>query len=520
MKNHITTLALFTVAAACTPQQADETSAFEYPETATVDQVDNYHGTEVADPYRWLEDDVRENEDVANWVATQNELTFAYLADIGERDLIKKRMTELWNYDRFSLPRKEGGRYFYSHNDGLQNQSVIYMQASLDGKRRMLIDPNTWSDDGTVGLSSYYPSLDGAHIAYLVQDAGSDWRVARVLNVDTGEMLDDRLEWLKFTGLSWAGDSSGFYYSRYPATSEEEKFQSLNTNMTVYFHRVGTPQSEDEVIYARPDHPEWGPRAQVTDDGDHLLITISIGTDDRYSLVYQNLTDPDSRPEVIIEGFDYDYVLIGNIGDDLYFRTNNGAPRNRLIVIDAKNPAHEHWREIIPEAEDVLDGVSLVGGRIIAEYMQDARSVVNVFDLDGKQIGNVDLPGTGTAFGFGGKADEPETFFGYVSYNTPSTINRFDVSTGEIRMFKAPEVDFDPEDYVVTQVFYESKDGTQIPMVISHLKSVIPDGNRPTLLFGYGGFNISRPPVYSTTRLTWMEMGGIYAQANLRGGGE
>ena len=329
-----------------------------------------------------------------------------------------------------------------------------------------------------------------------------------------------RLEWLKFTALSWAGDGSGFYYSRYPATSEAEKFQSLNKDMTIYFHRIGTPQAEDTVVYARPDHPDWGPRAEVTDDGNHLVISISVGTDDRYSIVYQDLTDPDAKPETMIEGFDHDYSLIGNIGDDLYFRTNDDAPRNRLIVIDAKNPAPENWREIVPEAEDVLDGVSLVGGRIVAEYMQDAFSVVKIFDLDGNQVGNVNLPGIGTASGFGGKADDPETFFSYSSYDTPGTINRLDVSTGEVSVFRAPSVAFDPDDYVVEQVFYESKDGTRVPMFISHHKDVERDGSRPTMLYGYGGFNISLQPSFSVTRLAWMEMGGIYAVANLRGGGE
>jgi prolyl oligopeptidase len=506
--------------AACTPASKDEFNAISYPETTTVDHVDNYHGTDVEDPFRWLEDDVRESEDVARWVAAQNDTTFAYLATIPERELIESRMTELWDYERFGLPTKEGGRYFYGYNDGLQNQNVIFTQTSLDSEAELLIDPNTWSDDGTVALASYFPSPDGTYVAYLVQDGGSDWRAGKVLNVESGDPLDDNLEWLKFTALSWAGDSSGFYYSRYPATSEEEKFQSLNTNMTIYFHRVGTPQDEDEVVYARPDFPDWSPRASVTDDGSHLVITITVGTDDRHAIGYQDLADPASEPEIIIEGFYYDYTLIGNIGDDLYFRTNNDAPKNRLIVIDAKNPQPGNWREIIPEAQDVMDGVDLVGGHIIVEYMQDAFSVVKIYDLEGNHVGNVDLPGIGTASGFGGKADDPETFFSYASFDTPSTINRLNVETGDVEVFKAPSVAFEPDDYVVEQVFYESKDGTRVPMFISHHKDVVPDGNRPTMLYGYGGFNISMQPSYSTTRLAWMEMGGVYAVANLRGGGE
>ena len=447
-------LAIFTLFLfACSQEPATETTSIDYPETATVDHVDNYHGTEIADPYRWLENDVREDSEVSGWVTAQNDVTFAYLATIPEREVIEKRMTELWDFERYGLPRKKGGRYYYSYNDGLQNQSVIYTQTSLDTEPALLVDPNTWSDDGTVALASYSPSPDGVHMAYLVQDGGSDWREAKVLNVETGEELDDHLEWLKFTGLSWAADGSGFYYSRYPATSAEEKFQSLNTNMTVYFHRVGTMQDEDELIFAVPENPEWGPRARVTDDGEHLMFTISVGTDARFAIGHQDLTNPDAEPVMLIEGFDYDYSLIGNIGNDLYFRTNDGAPKNRVIVIDPTNPEPENWREVIAEAEDVLDGISLVGGKLIAEYMQDAWSVVKIFDLDGTQTGTVDLPGIGTAYGFNGTADDSETFFGYSSFNTPATISRLDVSTGDVEIFKQPDVAFNPDDYVVEQVF-------------------------------------------------------------------
>ena len=507
------TLTLFN---ACT-RGGNGSDLVDYPESTT---VDHYHGNDIADPYRWLEDDVRENKAVKSWVDAQNKVTFAYLASIPERNLIASRMRELWDYERFSLPKKTDGRYFYEYNNGLQNQDVIRTQTSLDGDAELLIDPNTWSDDGTVALAGYWPSKDGSHVAYTIQDGGSDWREARVLNVETGKVLADHLEWLKFTGLSWAADGSGFYYSRYPATLAEEKYQSLNKNMKVYFHRIRTNQDDDDIVYERPDQPDWGPRGTVTDDGRHLVITISVGTDDRYSIMHQDLTNPESEPETIIEGFDYDYLLIGNIGDELYFRTNNGAPRNRLIKINSNNPEPENWRESIPEAEDVLDTVSLVGNRIIAEYMQDAWSVVKIFELDGNEADVVNLPGIGTASGFNGTVDDPETFFGYASFNMPRTINRLDVATGEVDVFKEPDVAFNPDDYQVEQVFYESKDGTRVPMFIAHRKDVVPDGNRPTMLYGYGGFNISLQPSYSTTRLAWMEMGGIYAVANLRGGGE
>ncbi|MEM7500606.1 MAG: prolyl oligopeptidase family serine peptidase [Pseudomonadota bacterium] len=505
---------------ACDRSSTQVTTGIQYPETAEVEQVDDYHGTQVADPYRWLEDDVRESGDVKQWVDRQNEVTFAYLETIEERAAIERRMTELWDYERYFIPRKAGGRYFYQYNDGLQNQEVILTQTSLDAEPRLLIDPNLWSDDGTVALAAYYPSPDGSHIAYLVQDGGSDWRTARVLEVATGEELDDQLEWLKFTELSWAGDGSGFYYSRYPATNEEDKFQSLNKNMAIYFHELGASQENDRLVYAIPEEPDWGPRAEVTADGRHLVITIAVGTDDRYQIAYQDLEDQSATPSTLIAGFDHDYTLVGSVGDELYFRTNDGAPRNRLVAIDPRFPSPENWREVIAEGEDVLDLATLVGNRVIAQYMQDAWSVVRIFDLNGEEAGRVDLPGIGTAEGFLGNVDDPETFFSYTSFNSPGVINRLDVDTGAVEVFKKPEVAFDPDDYVVDQVFYPSKDGTRVPMFIAHHKDVTPDGRRPTMLYGYGGFNISLQPAFSVTRLAWMEMGGIYAVANLRGGGE
>jgi len=499
--------------------EPDQTK-FDYPETETVDQVDSYHGVDVADPYRWLEDDVRESEDVKRWVDAQNDVTFAYLDTIEEREFIEKRMTELWDYERYGIPAKEGGRYYYSYNDGLMNQNVIYTLPSLDAEPKLLLDPNTWSDDGTVALASYFASPDGRHVAYLIQDGGSDWRTAKVIDVESGETLADELEWLKFTGLAWAKDGSGFYYSRYPETSDEEKFQSLNMNQAVYFHELGSPQADDRLVYASPDNPEWGHSAEVSDDGEHLVITVWKGTDDRYQIIHQDLAAEDSAPEFLVEGWDHDYTFVGNVSDELYFRTNNDAPKNRLIAIDVEDPDPANWRQVIPETDDVLDGVSLVGGRIIADYMQDAQTVVKVFALDGEQTGTVNLPGIGTASGFNGTLDDPETFFVYTSFDTPTTVNRYNVETGEVTVFRQPDVDFDPADYVVEQVFYESKDGTRVPMFISHHVDVELDGDTPTMLYGYGGFNISMTPSFSITRLAWMEMGGVYAVANLRGGGE
>mgnify|MGYP001821017947 CR=1 FL=1 len=491
-----------------------------YPETATVSQTDDYHGASVADPYRWLEDDVRENSDVRAWVEAQNAVTFEYLNSIPERAQINERLTQLWDYERFGIPYKEGGRYFYSYNNGLQNQNVIYVQSSLDADPELLIDPNTWSEDGTIALASYHPSPDGHHVAYLVQEDGSDWRTARVMTVEGREVLDDELHWLKFTDLSWARDGSGFYYSRYPETSDDDRFQSLNHDHAVWFHRIGTTQTDDVLIYARPDEPEWGYSAGVSDDGAFLVITVWVGTDDRYQILYRDLQEPGSELITLIDGFDFDYTFVGNVGRELYFRTNNGAPRNRLISIDVDRPLPQDWREVIAQSSNVLSSASLVGGKLIARYMQDASTVVGLFELDGADAGAVELPGIGTAVGFDGKLDDTETFFLFRSYNSPGTINRFEVDTGNVTVYRQPEVDFDSADYVVEQVFYESRDGTRVPMFVSRHRDTPLDGTAPTLLYGYGGFNISLTPSYSISMLAWMEMGGIYAVANLRGGGE
>ena len=495
-------------------------SPVQYPPTARIDQVDNYHGVDVTDPYRWLERDIRESSEVKRWVNRQNAVTFAYLESIPERQQIKDRLTELWDFERYGTPTKEGGRYFFSYNNGLQNQDVVYVQSSLQADAELILDPNEWSDDGTVALAAYYPSPDGKHLAYLVQDGGTDWRTARVVDIENKTTLEDRLEWLKFTSLSWARDGSGFYYSRYPKTDDADKFQSLNMNQAVYFHRLGASQQQDSLAYATPENPDWGHFPIVTDDGAFLVITTWKGTGDRYQITYQKLDDPNAAPTTLIEGFEHDYRLIGNIGTRLWFRTNNDAPRNRLIAIDTDNAAPNNWTEVIPETDNVLDGIELVGGKIIGSYIEDAKTVVKIFDLGGAEIDTLDLPGIGTASGFEGKIDNPETFFVFTSFDTPSTINRLDVQTGEVTLFRKPDVDFNSDDYLVRQVFYASKDGTRIPMFIAHRKDVSLDGTNPALLFGYGGFNISLTPSFSITRLAWMEMGGVYAVANLRGGGE
>jgi prolyl oligopeptidase len=516
-------LLLFLLQTACgdSATTADsQDSTIDYPTTVKTDHTDQYHGTTVADPYRWLEDDVRESADVASWVNEQNSVTGAYLDGIPERADIAARLRQLWDYDRYGLPVKKGGRYFFEFNDGLQNQDSLYVQEALDDEPRLLLDPNDWSGDGTVALAAWYPSPDGKLLAYLLQDSGSDWNSVAVLDVDTGETRSDSLEWLKYSGVSWSADSSGFYYSRFPAPASGDKFQSLNTNQALYYHELGTAQAADRVIYARPDHPEWGYQGDVTEDGRFLVITIWQGTDSRYQVALLELAEAGATPHMLIEGFDYDFTLVGSQQRTLFFRTTSNAPRGRLIAIDVDRLAAEHWREIIPESTNVLTELSLVGGRFVAEYMQDAWSLVRLFEMDGRPAGDVELPGIGSASGFKGSASDPETFYSYSSFDTPPTINRLDVNTGKSEIFKQPTVDFDSDEYTVEQRFYHSADGTRIPMFIAHRKDLRPDGNNPTVLYGYGGFNISLKPAFSVTQLAWMELGGVWAVANLRGGGE
>ncbi|MEX2500239.1 MAG: prolyl oligopeptidase family serine peptidase [Wenzhouxiangellaceae bacterium] len=499
-------------------ETADKSDDLNYPPTKTVDAVDDYHGTEVADPYRWLEDDVRESPEVAEWVAAQNEVTDAYLESLPMRGTFAERLAALWNYERFGLPVKRGEMYFFTRNDGLQNQSVLYVQRGLDGEPRVLIDPNQWSDDGTVSLAQWVPGPDGKHLAYGIQDGGSDWRKWRIMDVETGKLLNEELEWLKFTSVSWDADGEGFYYSRYPAPEEGEKFQSLNLNQRVFYHRLGSSQADDALVHARPDQPEWGFGPEVSDDGHYLIITVWHGTDNRYRVAWKDLVDPDAKVQTLIDRFEHDYTFVGNAGSRLFFYTNQDAPKYRLVAIDLDRP--DARVEIIPEHEHVLQGVSHVGGHFIAEYLEDARSAVRVHDETGAGVREVDLPGIGSAGGFGGKPDEAETFFSFSSFNRPATLYRYDVATGEREAWREPDVDFDPADYSVRQVFYDSADGTRVPMFIAHHKDVQPDGASPTLLYGYGGFNISLTPSFSVPNLAWMEAGGVYVQANLRGGGE
>lgn len=501
------------------PSSAQE-STLVSPRTRTVDHTDVYHGQEVADPYRWLEDDVRTSPEVAEWVEAQNQVTFDFLKSIPQRPAIERRLTELWNYEKISAPFRAGGRYYFFRNDGLQNQNVLFMQDTLNSEPRVLIDPNQWSTDGTVALSGTAFSDDGRYVAYGVQDAGSDWNTWRVLEIATGRVLDDELKWIKFSGADWTPDSRGFFYARYNEPQADAAFQSLNMNMKVYYHRVGTPQSEDVLVYERPDHPEWGFQVSVSEDGHYLILTVWVGTDDRYRVVVKDLTEPYGLPFELIDNFEHEYSFIGSEDTVLFFQTNLDAPRRRVIAIDLRHREREHWKELIPQADNVLTSVGLVGNMFVCEYLKDARTQVRLHTLDGAFVREVEFPGIGSATGFGGRRRDNETFYSFSSFALPPSNYRYNLITGESQLLRRAEVRFNPDDYETKQVFYQSKDGTRVPMFICHRKGLVLDGSHPTLLYGYGGFNISLTPTFSVSRLAWMEMGGVFAMANLRGGGE
>jgi len=503
---------------AATAAQSAVAGSIDYPETKKSEVIDTIHGIKIPDPYRWLEDD--NAEDTKEWVKAQNDVTFGYLDKIPERDAIKKRLTELWNYERFGTPFKEGGRYFFSRNDGLQNQSVIYTMKKLDDEPRVLLDPNTLSDDGTVALSGYSISDDGNFFAYGVSDGGSDWQTYRVRDIATGKDLSDKIEWIKFSGASWTKDGKGFYYSRYAAPDEGEKLSGSNYYQKLYYHKLGTPQSEDELIYERPDQKDWGFGGSVTEDGKYLIISVWQGTERKNRVYYKDLTKKDAEVVKLLDDYDAEYAFLGHDDGVFYFRTDLNAPRGRIIAIDTAKPARDNWKELIPEAEETLQGAGITYNMFVMSYLKDAHTQVKLYDLKGKHVRDVELPGIGSAGGFGGKRDQRETFYSFSSFATPSTIYKYDMKTGKSEIYKRPDVNFDPDQFETKQVFYPSKDGTKVPMFITHRKDLKLDGSNPTYLYGYGGFNISLTPRFSLANVAWMEMGGVYAQANLRGGGE
>jgi prolyl oligopeptidase len=492
--------------------------ALTYPVTRTVDQQDTYHGATVADPYRWLED--ANSAETAAWVTAQNQLTQGYLAQIPGRDAIKARLTKLWNYERFSVPFKEGGRYFYSRNDGLQNQSVLYTMKSLADMPRLLLDPNTLAADGTVALAGLAVSPNGKYLAYSTAASGSDWNEIRVRDIDSGRDVADHIKWVKFSRTAWLHDGSGFFYSRYDEPTEAGKLAAVNYFQKLYFHKIGTPQSADTLVYDRPDNKDWGFSAEVTEDGRFLVITASQGTENKNRVFYKDLKQKDGKVVGLLEDFDAAYNFVGNDGQVFYFHTERNAPRGRIVAIDVRKPAVLSWKQVVPESGSTLVSASLVNNQLLVDYLSDAHSLVKVFDLRGKPLHDIELPGLGTASGFSGKRTDTETFYAYTSFTTPSTIYRYDLKANKSSVYRQPKVDFDPSGYETRQEFYTSRDGTRVPMFIVAKKGIKYDGTNPTYLYGYGGFNVSLTPTFSVANLAWLEMGGVYVMANLRGGGE
>ncbi|WP_296945885.1 prolyl oligopeptidase family protein [uncultured Massilia sp.] len=489
-----------------------------YPVAKKVDQTDDYHGTKVADPYRWLED--ANSQETKAWVDAENKVTQDYLAGIPQREAIRQRLTELWNYERYSTPYKEGGRYFYSRNDGLQNQAVLYTMKSLSDTPRVLLDPNTLAADGTVALAGTAVSPDGRLLAYSTAASGSDWNEIRVRDIDTGKDLVDHVRWVKFSSTAWTHDGKGFFYSRYDAPQEATKLADVNYFQKLYYHRIGTPQDADVLVYDRPDEKEWGFQAMTTDDGRYLLIQATKGTAHKYRIFYKDLSKPDGKVLPLIDNFEAAYDFIDNVGPVFYFATDRNAPRKRIVAIDTRRPDEAAWQTVVPEGQQTLVSSHMLNNQLVNEYLADAKSVVRIVDLKGKPVRDVALPGIGSVSGFGGKRGDGETFFSFASYTVPTTIYRLDLKTGKRSVFRQPKVRFDPDDYETRQQFYTSKDGTRVPMFIVAKKGLKLDGNNPTYLYGYGGFNISLTPGFSPANLAWMEMGGVYVVANLRGGGE
>ncbi len=515
MKRFVLPLIALVALAACNRDDEDQKKNWDYPETKKQNVVDDYFGVSVEDPYRWLENDTTAETEA--WVKAQNKVTFGYLDSIPFRDDIRKRLKEIWDYPKMSAPYHRGDYYFIYKNDGLQNQSVLYYKENLDDKAKVLLDPNKLSDDGTVALAGTSVSDDGKYLAYGISRSGSDWKEYYVREIESGNDLEDKIKWIKFSGVSWYKD--GFFYSRYPEPKDGSELSAMNTDNKIYYHKLGDKQADDKLIYEDPEHPGWSFSAGTTDDNKYMIISASESTSGN-ALYIKNLEKGQKDVTKIITGFDNDYWVIDHINGRLYVMTNDGAPRYRLVAIDPDNPDRENWENVIPEKDFVLRSVSPIGGKLIAKYMKDAHSVVKVFDMAGDYQYDVDIPVLGTVGGFGGEKEDDVTFYTVTSFTTPATVYKYDIDKNESELYRESQIDFDASKYETKQVFYESKDGTEVPMFIVHKKGIELDGSNPAILYGYGGFNISLTPSFSITRLLWLEQGGIYAMANLRGGGE
>ena len=504
------------------PPQAPAQLVAPYPETRRDALVETQFGEAVADPYRWLERDVRNDAEVAGWVAQQNRLTGDYLDRLPARDWFRQRIRALTDYERFGLPVKAGRRYFYLRNSGLLNQAQLFVRDGLNGTPRLLLDPNTWARDGATALDGWKPSQDGRYLLYSVQDGGSDWRVLKVLDVRTGQPLEDTVRWAKFTALAWVGHE-GFLYSRFPPPEPGQTFQQASYNQSLWFHRIGTPQKADELVHATPDRPELGHAAQVTANGRWAVITSSSGTDARHAIRVLDLRRQGAkrwRARELVGGLDHDWQLIEALGSRMWFLTNRDAPLYRLVSLDLDRPGAD-WRDVVPQGANKLEHASIVGRKLVLNYLQDATSRAVVVDLAGKPARELTIGDIGTASGFTGRPGDAETFYAFSSFNRPSTIYRLDMTTGAVSPFAAPALTFDPSHYLVEQRFYASKDGTRVPLFLVRSKAAAAAGKPlPTLLYGYGGFDISLTPGFAASRMAWLEAGGAFVMANIRGGGE
>jgi prolyl oligopeptidase len=499
----------------CQKQTERPQGRLEYPVSKKVDQVDDYFGTQVADPYRWMEDD--QSEDLEEWIQQQNELTFSYLENIPFRQKIRQRLNEVYNYPKYSSPFRVGDYYFFYKNDGLQNQSVIYVQKGLEGEPEVFIDPNTLSPDGTIRIGLVGFSKDDKYVTYSRSEAGSDWQELRIMEIASKQELSDRIQWVKFTGAAW--HSNGFYYSGYERPEEGQELTAMNKFQKIFYHKLGDPQEKDNMVYQDPEHPMRYVSANVTEDEKYIFLYITEGTHGN-ELYYKELSAADTDFLPLITGFEYDSYIIDNKDDQFLVLTNVEAPNYRVILMDPKKPGKEQWQTIIPERSEVLSNVSTVGGQLFCNYLKDATTRIFQHDLTGKLIGEIDLPALGSAGGFGGKREDEITFYSFSSFTYPPTIYKYDISSRKSEVFHRTEVNFNPDDYEAKQVFYSSKDGTKVPMFIIHKKGLEIDGKRPTYLYGYGGFNISIRPYFDPTILILLENDGVYAIACIRGGGE
>jgi prolyl oligopeptidase len=495
------------------------TGTIQYPNTPREEIVEEFHGVKVSDPYRWLEDD--HSPETEAWVTAQNQLTFSFLKQIPAREKIRQRMTELWNFEKFGIPFKKGGRYFFTRNDGLQNQSPLYWLENLADEPRLLIDPNQLSADGTVALVNAAINRDGTRLAYSISGAGSDWQEIHLRPVGgPGSDLPDMIRWVKFSGISWTADGKGFYYCRYDEPAPGSDYKSQNYFHKLYYHRLGESQEGDRLVYERPDQKEWLFYGEVSNDGRYLVITVSVGTQQANAIFYQDLAASGSEVTPLLTGFDAEYIFLGNDGPRFYFRTDKGAPLGRVVSVDIQQPGEDALQGLVPEAGDTLQFASIVGDQMFLAYLHDAHSQVKVYSLNGALHGEVGLPGIGSAVGFTGSREDRETFYLFTSFTDPGSIYHYDLESGKSTLFRQPRTSFSPQDYVTEQVFYNSKDGTRVPMFLVHKPGLRRDGNNPTILYGYGGFNIPVTPAFSVLYLVWMEMGGLVAVANLRGGSE